>query len=211
MPSFVMKGILVAAMAGAAAHAQQTVDATVAQQQYAEIKARVLGGDYTVDWRAFRVAAVNSGVGAGFKSRVEYNRAMADTDAGRLDAALAATQEAIDRNMADPEAHLLAARVLQAMSRWNDAERERMIEAALVKSIFDSGDGRASATPFFVVSALEEDFFIMTALGVLPKSHNPTTVGEQNLDKVLVDDWEGPNHPVWFVRLKNPGIGEPKG
>jgi len=180
--------------------AQQTEDATAAKQQYEEMKAQVSGGDFTLDWRAFRVAAVTGGLHAGFATRTEYNEAVGDTESGKLDAALTASNAAIDRNMADPEAHLLAARVLEKMGRWSEAERERTIEGALIKSIFDSGDGKSAATAWFVVTMAEENFFIKTALGEQPTSHTPTSQNGQTLDKVTAVDWEKVSHDSWFTR-----------
>jgi len=147
------------------------------------------------------VAAVTGGLNAGFASRVDYNKAVGDTESGKLDAALTAAEAAIDRNMADPEAHLLAARVLDKMGRWSEAERERAIEGALVKSIFDSGDGKTATTAWFVVNPVEENFFIRTALGEQPTVHAPQSQSGVTLDKVTAVDWENVNHETWFTRM----------
>ena len=192
-----MAGVTAASTMGA----QQTEEATAAQQQYEVMKAQVTGGDFSLDWRAFRVAAVTGGLNAGFASRVDYNKAVGDTESGKLDAALTAAEAAIDRNMADPEAHLLAARVLDKMGRWSEAERERTIEGALVKSIFDSGDGKTAATAFFVVNPVEEEFFIRTALGEQPTVHVPQSQSGVTLDKVTAVDGENVNHETWFTRM----------
>jgi len=199
--------LLMAAVMVAGTLRAQTEDATAAKQQYDEMKAQISGGNLALDWRAFRVAAVTSGLKPGFVTRADYNEAVGDTDGGKLDAALTAANEAIDRNMADPEAHLLAARALEKMGRWSEAERERTIEGALVKSIFDSGDGKSAATAFFVVNAAEENFFIKTALGEQPTSHTPTSQNGQTLDKVTAVDWEKMNHDSWFIRPADPAPG----
>ena len=199
-----MAGVMVASTMTA----QQPEDATAAKQQYEAMKAQVTGGDFSLDWRAFRVAAVTGGLNAGFASRVEYNKAVGDTESGRLDAALAAADAAIDRNMADPEAHLLAARVLDKMGRWSEAERERTIEGALVKSIFDSGDGKTATTAWFVVNAAEENFFITAALGEQPTVHAPQSQSGLTLDKVTAVDWENVNHDTWFTRMVVPVADE---
>ena len=191
---------LFAAVLAAGTLRAQTEDATAAKQQYEEMKAQISGGNLALDWRAFRLAAVTSGLKPGFVTRADYNEAVGDTEGGKLDAALTAANAAIDRNMADPEAHLLAARALEKMGRWSEAERERAIEEALVKSIFDSGDGKSAATAFFVVNAAEENFFIKTALGEQPTSHTPTSQNGQTLDKVTAVDWAKMNHDTWFIR-----------
>jgi len=192
--------LMATVMAAGAMRAQQSEDTTAATQQYNEMKAQITGGDLTLDWRAFRVAAVTSGLKAGFATRTDYNEAVGDTESGKLDAALTAADAAIDRNMADPEGHLLAARVLEKMGRWSEAETERTIEGALVKSIFDSGDGKSAATAWFVVTPAEENFFIKTALGEQPTSHTPTSQNGQTLDKVTAVDWAKVSHDTWFTR-----------
>jgi hypothetical protein len=192
--------LLASVMATSTLNAQQPEDIAAAKQQYEEMKAQVSGGDLKLDWRAFRVAAVTGGLTAGFASRADYNQAVGDTEGGKLDAALSAANAAIDRNMADPEAHLLAARVFEKMGRKSDAEREQTIEGALVKSIFDSGDGKSAATAWFVVTTAEENFFIKTSLGEQPTAHVPSSQSGQTLDKVTAVDWANVSHDTWFTR-----------
>jgi hypothetical protein len=199
-PSFkILLLLMTTAMAAETLRAQQPEDVTAAKQQYEEMKAQVSGGDLKLDWRAFRVAAATSGLRAGFATRTDYNEAIGETEAGKLDAALAASEVAIDRNMADPEAHLLAARVLEKMGRWSEAETEHTIESALIKSIFDSGDGKSATTAWFVVTPAEENFFIKTSLGEQPTSHTPTSQNGQTLDKVTAVDWAKVSHDTWFI------------
>ena len=204
--------LMAGAMTVCTMSAQQSEAATAAKQQYEEMKAQVSGGDLKLDWRTFRVAAATSGLRAGFATRTDYNEAVGETEAGKLDAALAASEAAIDRNMADPEAHLLAARVLEKMGRWSEAETEHTIEGALVKSIFDSGDGKSATTAWFVVTPAEENFFIKTSLGEQPTSHVPTSQNGQTLDKVTAVDWAKVSHDTWFVMPAGaaPGAGDKK-
>jgi hypothetical protein len=176
----------------------QLDDPAVAKQKYDTYKARVTGGDLSMDWRAFRLAAITAGVDGGFDWRAARARVLSDLDAGKNEQALAGANRIVDHNIASPEGHLLAMMALGKMGRTDEAKRERAIVDAIVKSILDSGDGRSAKTAWFTVDPAEEYFLMGAVLGMRPKGQALVREGGHAFDKMTVLDQEGAEHELWF-------------
>ena len=187
--------LLCGALAGAAAG--QIDEPAVAKQKYETYKTRVMAGDLTVDWRAFRLAAMVGGSGE-FDWHPVRNQVMQDLDAGKEEAALAAAQQIIAHNMANPEGHVLAMMVLRKMGKDESADKERTIVSAIVASILDSGDGKSAKTAWFTVDPSEEYFVINVVLGLQPKGQALVQQDGHAFDKMTVVDDKGTELTLWF-------------
>jgi Domain of unknown function (DUF4919) len=194
---FVAITILCGAMSCGIAAAQLD-DPAVAKQKYETFKARVMGGDLTVDWPAFRLSAMVAGVNGSFEWQKVRNQVNQDVDAGKLDKALAGAQQIIDHNMANPEGHLLAVAVYDKMGKDAERTKELNIVKAIVKSIFDSGDGKSSKTAWFTVDPSEEYFFIEVVLNGRPKGQALVNEDGHAYDKMTITDEKGAEQTVWF-------------
>jgi hypothetical protein len=176
----------------------QLDDPAVAKQKYETYKTRVMGGDLTVDWRAFRLAAIVGGVDDGFDWHPVRNQVLKDVDADKDDLALGEAKEIIAHNMANPEGHVLAMLVFQKMGREDDAKKERAIVDEIVKSILDSGDGKTAKTAWFTVDPGEEYFIISVVLGAQPKQQALVQRDGHAYDKMTVVDEKDVEHELWF-------------
>jgi hypothetical protein len=176
----------------------QLDDPAVAKQKYETYKARVMGGDLSVDWRAFRLAATVAGVDGGFEWRTARTQVLSDIDAGKAENALAGARAIIDHNMANPEGHLLAMMAFGKMGQDDDAKKERAIVDAIVRSILDSGDGKSAKTAWFTVDPSEEYFIIGAVLGMQPKSQALVSQAGHAYDKMTVMDDKGAEQVLWF-------------
>jgi hypothetical protein len=170
----------------------------VALRKYEILKTRVMGGDLSLDWSEFRVAAAVAGVESGFDMQAVRTRVLNDVDAGNLERALAGAQTVIGHNMAEPEGHLLAMTVYQKMGRDLDARREHNLVDAIVKSIMSSGDGQSEQKAWMTVSSDEQAFVVDIVLDAEAKSQTVVRENGHDYDKMTVLAEDGSEHVVWF-------------
>jgi hypothetical protein len=188
--------LLCGVLAGAAGG--QLDDPAVAKQKYETYKARVMGGDLSVDWRAFRLAAVVGGVDGGYDWHPVRNQVMKDEDAGKDDAALAGANQIIAHNMANPEGHVLAMMVLRKMGKDDAADKERAVLSGIVGSILDSGDGKSAKTAWFTANIDEEYFILNVVLGLQLKEQGLVQKDGHAYDEMTAVDDKGAEQVLWF-------------
>jgi hypothetical protein len=185
-------------LCGAISARAQLDDPAVAKQRYDGYKSRVAAGDLSVDWRAFRLAAMVGGVDGGFDWHPVRNTVLTEVHDGKYDPALSGAKEIIAHNLANPEGHVLAMLVYQKMGRDEDAKNERAIVDAIVRSILDSGDGQSAKTAWFTVDPSEEYFIISVVFGAQTKAQALVQQGGHAYDKMTVVDDKGAEHELWF-------------
>jgi hypothetical protein len=170
----------------------------VALRKYEILKTRVMGGDLSLDWSEFRVAAAVAGVESGFDLQGVRTRVLNDVDSGNYERALVGAQSVIGHNMAEPEGHLLAMTVYQKMGRDVDARREHNIVDAIVKSIMNSGDGQSAQKAWMTVSSGEQDFVVNIVLDAEAKSQEVVRQNGHEYDKMTVVAEDGSQRELWF-------------
>ena len=193
-----MAWVLLAAVLWQSTPARGLDDPPTAKKKYDTFKARVSGGDLTIDWREFRLAAMVAGVNGGFEWQAARNKAFAELDKKDSKSALADAQSIIDHNMANPEGHIVALMAYQTMGEDQKAQAELAIVKAIVKSIDDSGDGKTAATAFFTVDPSEEYFYINVVLGAKPKSQALSQQNGHAFDVMTITDKDGQEQTLWF-------------
>ncbi len=201
MRSFALKLVGVALMfssACAAGASSPMDDPATAKAKYDTFKTRVIAGDIDVDWQAFRLAAMTSGVNAGFDWQKQRNEVFQELDAQKNEEALAGARRIIDHNMANPEGHLLAMAALQRLGKDQYSKNERAIVAAIAKSITDSGDGKSPATAWITVDPSEEYFVISTIFGAQPKSQALVQQNGHAYDRMTITDEDNKEQVLWF-------------
>jgi len=171
---------------------------SVALRKYEVLKTRVMGSDLSVDWREFRLAAAMAEVDGGVNWQSSRELVLSDVDAGNLDRALVEAQRMIARNMAAPQGHLLAMTVFQKLGRYDEAQREQSIVAAIVKSIMSSGDGQSAQKAWFTVSNGEEEFIVDIVLEAEARSHAQVRSNGHAFDEMTVVGDDGVEHILWF-------------
>jgi hypothetical protein len=192
-------GVALLSCAACVAHASVTMDdLATAKAKYETFKTRVVSGDLEVDWQAFRLAAMASGVNGSFDWQKQRNEVFQDLDAQKNAEALAGARRIIDHNMANPEGHLLAMAALQRLGKDEYSKNERSIVTAITKSITDSGDGKSPATAWVTVDPSEEYFLISTIFGAQPKSQALVKQDGHAYDRMTITDQDNKEQVLWF-------------
>lgn len=159
---------------------------------------KVEAGDLNFDWREFRLAAAQGGTEY-FDWHPVRAQCMKQLNAGDLEGALKSANEIVHHNMAEPEGHLLELVVFQKQGRTEDAAFQHTVVDAYVQSILASGDGKSSATAFFVVDVSEEYFYLNIVMGVgLPESQSLVNQDGHSYDLLKVKDGDGKEQEIWF-------------
>jgi hypothetical protein len=168
-----------------------------ARTKYAELAAKVRTGDLGIDWQALRVDAVIGVVGNtdDFQAVKDGYGALSE---GKFDDALKLAQQVEGHNIADADAHYVAWRALVELGRQDDAEKERMLLAALMNSIMKSGDGKSADTAWFAATIREEYLVMQMMLNVQFESQHSQKVGDHFYDVVSVKDQTGKKTVLWF-------------
>jgi hypothetical protein len=132
---------------------------------YRTLVQRVQGGDFTIDFRALRLACMKSAECEPRGTTTDL-RAMSRADNDHQFANLVEIAERlISQGFVNIEAH---AECVKAYEAVHDAVKSKFhldVTTALMRSILDSGDGKAKETAFEVISTREE-YFTLAALGL---------------------------------------------
>lgn len=170
----------------------------LARKKYDTYKARVMGGDLTVDWREFRLDAAVASVNGSFDWQSVRNSCFQALHEGKNDAVLAGAEMIVAHNMASADGHMLLLLAQQKLGHQDEALKQDAILKAIVKSILDSGDGKSAATAWFTVDPSEEYFLIGAYLGDTPKAQALVNQNGHSYDRMTVVDRDGKEQVLWF-------------
>jgi len=138
-----------------------------ADAEYAELLKRVAAGDFSIDFRALRMACVHASAcdpRGDSETLVAMRRARAKDNEEQV---VREAQKLIESGFPNIEAHVAASQAYAALNRTSDAEFHHHVASALLQSIFRSGDGRSKETAFEVIGTHEE--YIVLAVMALPR------------------------------------------
>lgn len=173
-------------------------DQATARARYAELAAKVRAGDLSVDWKALRVAAAIGEVGESTEGFAAVQNAYGALNDGKFVDALKTSREIENRNVADVDAHYVAWRSLIGLGRETEAEQERLLLAALLQSITDSGDGKSAKTAWFATTIRETYLYMRAVLNVQFEEHRTAQQDGHFYDVVAVKDKDGKRMILWF-------------
>jgi hypothetical protein len=193
-------GACLVAVDDSAPSAANPTDQPKPNEEYANMVARVLQGDTSVDFRTFRIAgALRSGPHASRAEQAE--RAAFDNllTYGNFQGALDSANRALDRNYASLMGHFDAMIACQALQKTEEAALHERLLNALIESIRTSGDGAGPQTAWFVVTIPEEYLFLNRVLGVTRKSQSLVNQGGHSYDRLeVIDSKTNETRYVWF-------------
>jgi hypothetical protein len=170
----------------------------VARTKYTDLATKVKAGDLNVDWQALRVAAVIGEVGNASEEFQNVKSGYAALEQGKFEDALKLAGGVEEQNIADADAHYVAWRALVELDRQADAEKERMLLAALMTSIMNSGDGKSAKTAWFAATIREEYLVMQMMLNVQVQSQHSQRIGDHYFDVVQVKGQNGKERTLWF-------------
>jgi len=173
-------------------------DMQAARAKYSELAAKVRAGDSGVDWKALRVAAAIGEVGSGSEDFKNIENGYSALNEGRFEESLKFGREVEDHNIADVDAHYLAWRSLVGLGREGEADKERVLLAALLQSITDSGDGKSVKTAWFATTIRETYLYMGSVLNVQLQEHRTWKQDGHYYDVVAAKDKDGKQMILWF-------------
>jgi Domain of unknown function (DUF4919) len=179
--------------------------------QYEEMKKRVLAGDMTVDFRAFRLAGIlAAGPQAGMHENVDrqaFRRAVAGGD---FQVGLDMANKALDRNYASIVNHFDAMIACQRLQKADEAALHEKVLRAMLDSIQQSGDGKTAATAWFVVTTPEEYIFLSRVLGLRATKQGLIQQNAHAYDVLdVVDPKTNATQKIWFNCDVDMGLYKP--
>jgi hypothetical protein len=175
-----------------------TDDRPAAQAKYAELAAKLRNGDLKIDWQALRVAAAIGEVGDPKKDFQAIQQAYGLLQQGNSTEALKSAREVEEHNIADLDAHYLAWRSLTGLGKQDEAEKERVLLAAMLQSITDSGDGKSAKTAWFATTIRETYLYMGAVLNVELVDHRTSKQDDHWYDVISVKDKDGKQSVIWF-------------
>jgi len=173
-------------------------DMQAARAKYSELAAKVRAGDLGIDWKALRVAAAIGEVEEPTEGLLAVQKAYAALNKGEFADALKIGRGVEDHNIADVDAHYLAWRSLVGLGREDEAEKERVLLAALLQSITDSGDGKSVKTAWFATTIRETYLYMGSVLNVQSQEHRTWRHDDHYYDVIAVKDQDGKQMVLWF-------------
>lgn len=173
-------------------------DRPAAKAKYEELATKVSAGDLSIDWRALRVAAAIGEVGDPSGDFQRVKDGYGAMNESKFQDALNAARAIEEHNIADADAHYIAWRSLTELSRKDEAEKERLMLAAILDSITNSGDGKTAKTAWFAATIREEYLYMGSILNVQFLNHRTSLQDGHYYDVVAVKDKDGKELVLWF-------------
>ncbi len=159
---------------------------------YREFVKRVQAGDFTVDFRALRLACMKSAQcqpRATKADLMELNRAEAANDLHRV---VEIAERLIQEGFVNLDAHATCSEVHERLNEPRKAQFHLNVTNALIRSILDRSDGKTKQSAFEVISDREE-YAVMVSLG-LPYIASPGASARTLVDgSHHYDEWVVPN------------------
>jgi hypothetical protein len=165
---------------------------------FSKLTAQAEAGDPRTDFRALRFAWLDSAArkrsgDIAARSDVMWKAAEAKDHAKVKSAA----EAVISIQYSDLDSHMLRREACTALKDEACADHEHFIEFGLIKSILDSGDGKAPATAWHVASVAEE-YFVMRIAQVQPKQQDLVEQNGRTYDHLTVATADGQEKSMWF-------------
>ena len=132
---------------------------------YQKLVQRVEGRDFTVDFRALRLACIRSSQCEPRATKTDLaamNRAALDADFQKT---IEVAERLIRQGFVNAEAHATCAAAYLAIHDPAESKFHMDVATALIRSILASGDGKTKEAAYEVISDREE-YFALTALGL---------------------------------------------
>lgn len=159
-----------------ATHLLMLIASAVAADDFAALKARVIEGDASVDFRALRMAFAatpayqpNTGASLQFRHRVQVA-----LEAEKFEDALKISNDWLAQEFINPFAHLGAHRAQDALGHAAEADFHQRIVDRLYDSICRGGEGRSVESPCPVISIDEEHFYLARHQFVMGSNYGAT-------------------------------------
>jgi len=153
----IIPGLLWPASLGVAAEQDDIVYRTLVQ--------RVRTGDFTVDFRSLRLACIKSSHCAPRGTRDELAALGQAVKNNQAKSVVEIAERLVEKGFVNIEAHASSIKPYTDLNNPAKAKFHRDVVTALVRSIFETGDGKAKESAFEVICDREE-YFVLGVLGL---------------------------------------------
>lgn len=155
---------------------------------YSQLVERLKSGDRSVDFTELRMAFTETPAYNGLMMAT-YRQLWNTLNMKDFEAALKVVDAVLERNYAEPNAHMVATIAHAQLGRQQESQFHRFIADGLLKSIMSRGDGKTKETAYQVIDVSEE-FALFRALNLVPKGQGAAAPkeGEPIYDTITVFD-----------------------
>lgn len=155
---------------------------------YEALLKKIKEGDTSVDFKELRMAYADSSGYSPYGGDSEARKAMnAAIRASQWDEALKQSEKVLAQNYLDINAHYVALVANDKKGIADKADFHRFVVKGLLDSIRNSGDGR-SAEKAFVVISVDEEYALLSFMGLRPTEQSLINTGGHSYDKLTAVD-----------------------
>ena len=172
---------------------------------YESMVERTKAGDKTVDFRSLRLAYADSPNYSNRPDVSKQKRSMSAALKNRdFDKAIENADAVLASNFVDIDAHFVEYIAHRELKHEEASEFHKAIAQGLLKSITDSGDGKAPDTAYQVIE-VHEEYVLLHFMGVgLPKSQSLLKKNGHSYDQITFDDPQSKQEVKLFFNVDIP-------
>jgi Domain of unknown function (DUF4919) len=136
--------------------------------EYAGLRDKVKGGDLSVDFKRLRISYAGSPERRQAKDTEDQKKTMIQAiNAKDFTKAVKNAEVVLENDYADMDAHFAEYLAYRELDDGKQAEFHRSVFDGLIRSIFDSGDGKTPETAYVVIS-VDEEYVLLRVLHLSP-------------------------------------------
>jgi len=166
---------------------------------YSRLVARADAGDQAVDFRALRLAWLDSAArkrSAAANTRQLRGDLFAAVPTNDAEKIAAAARQVLSAIYIDMDAQKLLRQACTVLKDQACADRHHFVEFGLLKSIMMSGDGKSCETGWQAVS-IDEEYFVLR-IEDLKRDRQALITGPHTCDRLDATDAKGNTHALFF-------------
>ena len=170
---------------------------------YSQLVERLKSGDRTVDFTELRISFTETDAYNGMMMGI-YRQLWNPLNAKDFEGALKVVDAVLQRNYAEPNAHMVASIAHAQLGRQPEAQFHRFIAEGLLRSIMSQGDGKTQETAYRVIDVSEEYAFFR-AMNLTARSQGASAPkdGEPIVDTMTVIDNRTKEERVLYFAVEN--------
>jgi hypothetical protein len=172
---------------------------------YNQLVERLKSGDRTVDFTELRMAFTETAAYNGMMMGV-YRQLWNPLNTKDFEGALKVVDFVLQRNYAEPNAHMVAAIAHAQLGRQEESQFHRFVADGLVRSIMSQGDGKTQETAYRVID-ISEEYAVFRMMGLTPRSQAASAPkdGEPIVDTMTLIDIRTKEERVMYFAVENRG------
>ena len=186
----------------AAAYSQKpasTPNGPTKDDSFKPLVSKLKGGDTTIDFKALRLASVDSDAEeAGEADRELYKKAVVALNAKKYDEVISACEKTLKSGYLDIDTHVLLAVAYRETGNSKKFDFHKAVYLGLVNSILAGADGKSAKTAYVVITVGEE-YAILGALELKRGNQALRTEDGHKYDVLTVTDPKtNQTKDIWF-------------